>query len=43
MAKFDVMGSQNVEVSEKLPCEKPLLEQLAILSFLHPCLSCRRP
>lgn len=31
MAKFDVMGSQNVEVSEKLPCEKSLLEQLEIM------------
>ena len=31
MAKFDVMGSQNVEVSEKLPCEKSLMEQLEIM------------
>lgn len=31
MAAFDVMGAQNVEVSEKLPCEKSLQEQLAIM------------
>ena len=29
--KFDVNGAQNVEVSEKLPCEKPLEEQLEIM------------
>ena len=23
MVKFDVEGSQNVEVSKKIPCEKP--------------------
>ena len=31
MAKFDVEGAQNVEVSKKIPCEKPLLEQLKIM------------
>lgn len=31
MAKFNVDGEQNVEVSVKLPCEKPLLEQLEIM------------
>ena len=29
--KFDVNGAQNVEVSKKLPCEKPLTEQLEIM------------
>ncbi|MBQ7059066.1 MAG: pyruvate formate lyase family protein [Firmicutes bacterium] len=29
--KFDVNGAQNVEVSKKLPCEKPLAEQLEIM------------
>lgn len=31
MVEFDVNGAQNVEVSEKVPCEKPLLTQLAIM------------
>lgn len=31
MVAFDVMGAQNVEVSEKLPCEKSLIEQLDIM------------
>jgi len=29
--KFDVNGAQNVEVSVKLPCEKPIEEQLEIM------------
>lgn len=31
MVKFDVEGGQNVEVSRKIPCEKPLEEQLKIM------------
>ncbi|MGN0425804.1 MAG: pyruvate formate lyase family protein [Acetatifactor sp.] len=31
MVKFDVDGAQNVEVSKKIPCEKPLLRQLEIM------------
>ena len=31
MAKFDIESAQNVEVSKKLPCEKPLMEQLRIM------------
>ncbi len=31
MVKFDVDGVQNVEVSQKLPCEKTPAEQLAIM------------
>lgn len=31
MVKFDVEGSQNVEVSRKIECEKPLLKQLEIM------------
>jgi len=31
MVSFDVKGAQNVEVSEKLPCEKPVLAQLEIM------------
>lgn len=31
MVKFDVNGAQNVEVSKKVPCEKPMLEQLEIM------------
>lgn len=31
MAKFNVDGIQNVEVSKKLPCEKPLMKQLEIM------------
>lgn len=31
MVKFDVEGSQNVEVSKKIPCEKPLIRQLEIM------------
>lgn len=31
MVKFDVEGSQNVEVSKKIKCEKPLLRQLEIM------------
>lgn len=30
-AKFDVNGAQNVEVSVKVPCEKPIEEQLEIM------------
>lgn len=31
MAKFNVEGAQNVEISKKLPCEKPLIAQLEIM------------
>lgn len=31
MAKFNVEGAQNVEISKKIPCEKPLLVQLEIM------------
>lgn len=31
MVKFDVDGAQNVEVSKKIPCEKPLVRQLEIM------------
>ena len=31
MANFNVEGAQNVEVSKKIPCEKPLTEQLEIM------------
>ncbi len=31
MVKFDIEGSQNVEVSVKIPCEKSLQEQLEIM------------
>ena len=31
MIKFDVEGGQNVEVSKKIRCEKPLAEQLEIM------------
>ncbi|MEA5003209.1 MAG: pyruvate formate lyase family protein [Christensenella sp.] len=31
MVKFDVNGAQNVEVSKKFPCEKPLIKQLEIM------------
>lgn len=31
MAKFDVNGAQNVEVSQKFPCEKTPEEQLRIM------------
>lgn len=31
MVKFDVEGGQNVEVSKKIKCEKPLLRQLEIM------------
>jgi len=31
MVKINVDGAQNVEVSKKLPCEKPLSEQLEIM------------
>lgn len=31
MVKFDVNGVQNVEISKKFPCEKPLEEQLEIM------------
>lgn len=33
MAKFDVDKAQNVEVSVKIPCEKSLEEQLAIMEL----------
>ena len=31
MVSFDIEGAQNVEVSKKIPCEKPLIEQLEIM------------
>lgn len=31
MANFNVEGAQNVEISKKLPCEKPLVTQLEIM------------
>ena len=31
MAKINIDGVQNAEVSKKIPCEKPLLEQLEIM------------
>lgn len=31
MANFNVEGAQNVEISKKIPCEKPLLAQLEIM------------
>lgn len=31
MVRFDVEGSQNVEVSRKIACEKPLIRQLEIM------------
>lgn len=31
MANFNVEGAQNVEISKKIACEKPLLEQLDIM------------
>ena len=31
MANFNVEGAQNVEISKKLPCEKPLIVQLEIM------------
>lgn len=31
MVKFDIEGSQNVEVSKKIPCEKSYAEQLRIM------------
>jgi len=31
MAKINVEIAQNVEISKKIPCEKPLLEQLSIM------------
>lgn len=37
MAKFDVNGAQNVEVSRKIPCEKPLKEQLLIMEEYTRC------
>lgn len=33
MAKFDIDGIQNVEVSKKIPCEKSLEEQLHIMQL----------
>lgn len=27
MANFNVEGAQNVEISKKIPCEKPLIVQ----------------
>lgn len=33
MVKFDIEGSQNVEVSKKLDCEKSLIEQLEIMEL----------
>ena len=35
MVKFDVEGSQNVEVSKKIPCEKPLIRQLEIMETAY--------
>ncbi|MBQ2394590.1 MAG: pyruvate formate-lyase, partial [Alistipes sp.] len=31
MATFNIETAQNVEISKKIPCEKPLLEQLEIM------------
>ena len=31
MALFNIDTAQNVEISKKIPCEKPLLEQLEIM------------
>ena len=31
MPRISIEGVQNVEVSKKLPCEKPLAEQLEIM------------
>lgn len=31
MANFNVEGAQNVEISKKIPCEKPLIVQLDIM------------
>lgn len=31
MAKVNIEAAQNVEISKKIPCEKPLLEQLEIM------------
>mgnify|MGYP000323171365 CR=1 FL=1 len=31
MANFNVEGAQNVEISKKIPCCKPLLEQIEIM------------
>jgi hypothetical protein len=31
MAKFDINGAQNVEVSKKIPCEKSVDSQLEIM------------
>ena len=31
MANFNVEGAQNVEISKKIPCEKPLIVQLEIM------------
>jgi len=45
MANFDVETAQNVEISKKIPCEKPLIEQLEIMERytevhkLHLCSS----
>ncbi len=33
MVKFDMEGSQNVEVSKKIPCQKSLKEQLEIMEL----------
>lgn len=40
MVKFDVEGIQNAEVSKKIPCDKPLVEQLEIMeryTDTHKC------
>ena len=31
MAKINIDGVQNVEISKKIPCEKPVMEQLEIM------------
>ena len=33
MANFNVEGAQNVEISKKIPCEKPLIVQLEIMEW----------
>ena len=38
MANFNVEGAQNVEISKKIPCEKPLIVQLEIMERYTACL-----
>ena len=35
MANFNVEGAQNVEISKKIPCEKPLIVQLGSWSGIR--------